>query len=83
MPKSCLADLDQLTGWPDKVVTMQRNWIGKSIGAEIDFPLVGHPGALRIFTTRPDTIFGATFVSLAVEHPMALQLAAGTAQERR
>jgi len=77
-----LADLDKLTGWPDKVVTMQRNWIGKSIGAEIDFPLIGHQGALRIFTTRPDTIFGATFVSLAVEHPMALQLAAGTAQEQ-
>ena len=76
-----LKDLDQLTGWPDKVLTMQRNWIGKSIGAEIEFPLVGHNGALKIFTTRPDTIFGATFVSLAVEHPLALQLSAGTAQE--
>ncbi|MGH7875828.1 MAG: leucine--tRNA ligase [Candidatus Binatia bacterium] len=76
-----LADLDKLTGWPDKVIIMQRNWIGKSIGAEIDFPLVGHQGALRVFTTRPDTIFGATFVSLAVEHPLALQLAAGTAAE--
>ena len=52
---------------------MQRNWIGKSMGAEIDFPLVGHEGALRIFTTRPDTIFGATFVSLAVEHPLAFE----------
>ncbi len=77
-----LADLDKLTGWPDKVLIMQRNWIGKSIGVEIDFPLVDHQGALRIFTTRPDTIFGATFVSLAVEHPMALQLAASTAQEQ-
>ncbi|HET7006689.1 MAG TPA: leucine--tRNA ligase [Candidatus Binatia bacterium] len=76
-----LQDLDQLTGWPDKVLTMQRNWIGKSIGAEIDFPLVGHDGALKIFTTRPDTVFGATFVSLAVEHPLALQVAFGTAQE--
>src|SRR6185312_16907753 len=66
-----LNDLDKLDGWPDKVLTMQRNWIGKSTGAEIDFPLVGHQGALRIFTTRPDTIFGATFVSLAVEHPLA------------
>jgi leucyl-tRNA synthetase len=75
-----LADLEKLTGWPEKVVTMQRNWIGKSVGAEIDFPLVGHEGALRIFTTRPDTIFGATFVSLAVEHPLALRLSAGTAQ---
>ncbi len=76
-----LGDLDTLPGWPDKVLTMQRNWIGKSVGAEIDFPLIGHPGALRIFTTRPDTIFGATFVSLAIEHPLALELAAGTAQE--
>ena len=75
-----LGDLDKLSGWPDKVLTMQRNWIGKSIGAEIDFPLVGHDGALRIFTTRPDTIFGATFVSLAVEHPMAEALARGTAE---
>ena len=77
-----LNDLDKLEGWPDKVLTMQRNWIGKSTGAEIDFPLVEHPGALRIFTTRPDTIFGATFVSLAVEHPLATTLCRGTAQER-
>ena len=76
-----LADLDKLGGWPDKVLTMQRNWIGRSIGAEIDFPLVGHPGTLKIFTTRPDTIYGATFVSLAVEHPLAAALARGTAQQ--
>jgi leucyl-tRNA synthetase len=76
-----LGDLAKLSGWPDKVLTMQRNWIGKSIGAEIDFPLVGNDGALRIFTTRPDTIFGATFVSLAVEHPLAETLARGTAEE--
>ncbi len=76
-----LSDLAKLSGWPDKVLTMQRNWIGKSVGAEIDFPLVGHEGALRIFTTRPDTIFGATFVSLAVEHPLAEALSRGTAQE--
>ncbi len=76
-----LQDLDKLAGWPDKVLTMQRNWIGKSIGAEIDFPLVRRDGGLRIFTTRPDTIFGATFVSLAVEHPLALDLSAGTPQE--
>ncbi len=77
-----LQNLDKLTGWPEKVLIMQRNWIGKSTGAEIDFPLVGHAGALRIFTTRADTIFGATFVSLAVEHPLAPELARGTAQER-
>ena len=76
-----LRDLEQLPGWPDKVLIMQRNWIGKSVGAEIDFPLVGREGALRIFTTRQDTIFGATFVSLALEHPMALSLATGTSQE--
>ena len=76
-----LSDLDKLNGWPDKVLTMQRNWIGKSVGAEIDFPLAGHQGALRIFTTRPDTIYGATFVSLAVEHPLAGELSRGTAQE--
>jgi leucyl-tRNA synthetase len=76
-----LNDLDKLQGWPDKVLTMQRNWIGKSIGAEIDFPLIDHEGALRIFTTRPDTIFGATFVSLAVEHPLAAALARGTPQQ--
>jgi leucyl-tRNA synthetase len=77
-----LGDLEKLDGWPDKVLTMQRNWIGKSIGAEIDFTLLGSENALRIFTTRPDTIFGATFVSLAVEHPLALKLAQGTPQEK-
>jgi leucyl-tRNA synthetase len=77
-----LRDLEKLSGWPDKVLTMQRNWIGKSIGAEIDFPLVGREGALRIFTTRQDTIFGATFVSLAVEHPLTLLLSQGTTQEK-
>ncbi len=76
-----LSDLDRLTGWPDKVLTMQRNWIGKSIGAEILFPLADGDGALRVFTTRPDTIYGATFVSLAAEHPLALVLCRGTAQE--
>ena len=77
-----LNDLDKLEGWPDKVLTMQRNWIGKSTGAEIDFPLFGREGALRIFTTRPDTIFGATFVSLAVEHPLAKTLSRGTPQQQ-
>ncbi|MGH7834031.1 MAG: leucine--tRNA ligase, partial [Candidatus Binatia bacterium] len=76
-----LDDLDRLDGWPDKVLTMQRNWIGKSVGAEIDFPLVGRDGSLRIFTTRQDTVYGATFASLAVEHPLSLELCRGTAQE--
>ncbi len=65
-----LAECDQLTGWPEKVLTMQRNWIGKSIGAEIDFPVEGSDQVLTIFTTRPDTIFGATFMSVAPEHPL-------------
>ena len=77
-----LGDLELLGGWPDKVLTMQRNWIGKSVGAEILFPLVDREGALRVFTTRQDTVYGATFVSLAVEHPLALELSRGTAQEK-
>ncbi len=75
-----LADIDTLTGWPERVRVMQRNWIGKSVGAEVDFPLA-EGGSLRIFTTRPDTLFGATFMVLAPEHPLALRLAAGTGQE--
>jgi leucyl-tRNA synthetase len=65
-----LADCDNLTGWPEKVLTMQRNWIGKSIGTEIDFPVEESDQVLKIFTTRPDTIFGATFMSIAPEHPL-------------
>ncbi len=76
-----LADLDKLAGWPDKVVTMQRHWIGKSMGAEINFPIENSSEKLKIFTTRPDTIFGATFMSIAPEHPLALKLSAGTPQE--
>jgi leucyl-tRNA synthetase len=60
-----LADLDGLD-WPDKVKTMQRNWIGRSVGAHVDFPFQG--GSLRVFTTRPDTLFGATYMVLAPEH---------------
>ena len=78
-----LAACDDLAGgWPDKVLTMQRNWIGKSIGAEIRFPLVDREGDLSVFTTRQDTIYGATFVSLAAEHPLALELADGTPQHQ-
>jgi leucyl-tRNA synthetase len=74
-----LADIETLAGWPERVRVMQRNWIGKSIGAEVDFPLPDG-GSLRIFTTRPDTLFGATFMVLAPEHPLALRLSAGTPQ---
>jgi len=72
---------DGLTGWPERVLTMQKNWIGKSTGAEIRFPLWDGEGEIRVFTTRPDTLFGATFMSLAAEHPLAVDLARGTAQE--
>jgi leucyl-tRNA synthetase len=65
-----LKECDNLSVWPEKVLTMQRNWIGKSIGAEIDFPVENTDQVLKIFTTRPDTIFGATFMSIAPEHPL-------------
>ena len=76
-----LRDLDQLTHWPERVLTMQRHWIGKSPGAEIYFPLEKGGEPLTVFTTRADTLFGATFMSLAPEHPLALSLARGTGQE--
>ncbi len=72
----------KLPGWPDKVLVMQRNWIGKSLGTEIDFPLEDGTGKLTVFTTRPDTLYGATFMSLAVEHPLALSLCRNTPQEQ-
>lgn len=66
-----LEDLDRLAaGWPEKVLTMQRNWIGKSVGAHVDFPVEGLGTTVRIFTTRIDTIFGATAILLAPEHPL-------------
>jgi len=70
-----LEGLDTLSGWPEKVVTMQRHWIGRSTGVEIDFGLVESGEKITVFTTRADTLFGATFVSLAVEHPVARELA--------
>jgi leucyl-tRNA synthetase len=66
---------DKMPGWPERVLVMQRNWIGKSTGCEIDFPLCQGDGAIRVFTTRQDTLFGATFMSLAPEHPLAMTLA--------
>src|SRR5262245_15720604 len=77
-----LRDLDRLSGWPERVVTMQRNWIGKSTGAEIRFPLEDRAGEIAVFTTRPDTVFGVTFMSLAAEHPLVPTLVAGTPAER-
>ena len=73
---------DRLPGWPDKVITMQKNWIGKSIGAEINFPVEGSDVELPVFTTRQDTVFGATFMCLAPEHPLVPELSKGKPQEK-
>ncbi|MDY6903756.1 MAG: leucine--tRNA ligase [Thermodesulfobacteriota bacterium] len=75
-----LAYCDELPGWPEKVTTMQKNWIGKSVGAEIRFPVEGKGTDIPVFTTRQDTVFGATFMCLAPEHPMVKTLAADTDQ---
>ncbi len=72
---------DQLPGWPEKVITMQKNWIGRSEGAEIRFPLDDGQGVIPVFTTRQDTVFGATFMCLAPEHPLVPLLCQGKAQE--
>ena len=66
-----LSDLNKLTNWPNKVKTMQSNWIGKSIGAEIDFKVLNHKTTITVFTTRPDTIFGATFLAVSIEHDLS------------
>jgi leucyl-tRNA synthetase len=72
---------NKLLGWPERVLTMQRNWIGKSSGCEIDFALEGGSGTVRVFTTRQDTLYGATFMSLAPEHPLAMELAVSERRE--
>lgn len=74
-----VADLDDLD-WSDAIKSMQRNWIGKSKGAEVDFKVQDHDMAIRVFTTRPDTLFGATFMVLAPEHPLVEQI---TTDEQR
>ncbi len=73
---------DKLTGWPEKVLVMQRNWIGRSEGASIVFDLENGGEPIEVFTTRPDTLYGATFMSLAPEHPLCLKLSRGTPQEQ-
>ena len=72
-----LDELDTLDGWPDSVKTMQRNWIGRSEGLEIQFRVDGESEPLTVFTTRPDTLMGVTFISVAGEHPLALRAAEG------
>jgi leucyl-tRNA synthetase len=68
---------DKLPGWPERVMTMQKNWIGKSYGCEVDFPMADGNGAIKVFTTRQDTLFGATFMLVAAEHPLVMELAKG------
>ncbi|MDL1955582.1 MAG: leucine--tRNA ligase [Candidatus Desulfofervidus auxilii] len=77
-----LSYCDKLKGWPEKVLVMQRNWIGKSEGTEIKFPLEGIDDYITVFTTRPDTLYGVTFMSLAPEHPLVLKLVKNTSQEK-
>jgi leucyl-tRNA synthetase len=69
-----LTDLDQLGGWPEKVRLMQTNWIGKSIGADLEFPIVGSSEKIAVFTTRPDTVYGVSYVVLAPEHPLTVKV---------
>jgi len=70
-----LADLDKLEGWPEQVKTMQRNWIGRSEGVELQFAVKDQDKPLTVYTTRPDTLMGVTYVAVAAQHPLALQAA--------
>jgi leucyl-tRNA synthetase len=70
-----LTGLDTLDGWPEQVKTMQRNWIGKSTGLQISFPLLEQDGTLDVYTTRPDTLMGVTYLAIASDHPLAKKAA--------
>ena len=76
--EALLNDIDTLGEWPERVLAMQRNWIGRSEGAYIDFSLPDLNQSIRVFTTRPDTVFGVTFFVLAPEHSLVDELVAGT-----
>jgi leucyl-tRNA synthetase len=78
-----LDDLDRLTGWPERVVQQQRNWIGRSDGARLDFTIEETGEVLSVFTTRPDTVYGVTFLSLAPEHPLIDEWIAGSPEAQR
>lgn len=75
--EALLQDLDQLTGWPERVKLMQENWIGKSVGAYLEFPIVGLDQKIAVFTTRPDTVYGVTYLVLAPEHPLTAEVTRG------
>jgi len=76
-----LADLEELEGWPERVKRMQANWIGKSSGADLDFPIAGSDRTIRAFTTRPETIYGVTYLVLAPENPLTQQVATAERQD--
>ncbi|MFI3118636.1 MAG: leucine--tRNA ligase [Methylococcaceae bacterium] len=77
-----LASLETLDGWPEQVKTMQANWIGRSEGVEMDFTVPGSDQPLSIYTTRPDTLMGVTYLAVAAEHPLALKAAESNAEIR-
>jgi leucyl-tRNA synthetase len=79
--QNLLDDLEKLPGWPEKVKTMQRNWIGRSEGARITFRILDTEESVEVYTTRPDTVFGVTYLVLAPEHPLVEKLTAGTEYE--
>ncbi|MBT6121177.1 leucine--tRNA ligase [bacterium] len=78
-----LNDISLLDGWPEKVKTMQKNWIGRSEGAEIDFNIVDRNEKLTVFTTRPDTVYGITYLVMAPEHPKVIEWTKGTKYEAK
>ncbi|MBF0486204.1 MAG: leucine--tRNA ligase [Candidatus Omnitrophica bacterium] len=80
--ESLLEDLKKLNNWPSRVIAMQENWIGKSYGCDIYFKIKNHNDTITVFTTRPDTIFGATYVTLAPEHPLVKKISKGTPHEK-
>ncbi len=71
-----LEELDRMEGWPEAVRTMQRNWIGRSVGVEVDFAIEGEPEPLRVYTTRPDTLMGVSYMAVAPDHPLATRAGA-------
>ncbi|NOR68315.1 MAG: leucine--tRNA ligase [Methylomarinum sp.] len=75
-----LQDLDKLDGWPEQVKTMQANWIGRSEGVEMDFAVAEQADPIRIYTTRPDTLMGVTYLAVAAEHPVAIAASKGNAE---